>query len=170
MNGSQELVGRGGDDRAGGDPNVFAFPTVPDTREGEGRLVFHLKIIRLRDLSVPLPLVKTVSRDEAAPLLKRLIERRFLFDCFCASVDETLRLFAPKGNQAPAEECGFSLGVALEDRQNILAGRDVIAWNQSVWIVSIESIEFYSLWCFKSKSATHNWLATKSTTSLTQPR
>ena len=141
MNRRQELVSRRGDDRAGGDPTAFAFPTVPDTREGERRLVFHLKIIRLRDLSVPLPFVKTICGDEAASPLKRLAEGRLLLECLRARVDESFRLFAPEGNQSPAEECGFSLGVTLEDCQNILAGRDVVAWNQIVWIVSIESTQ-----------------------------
>ncbi len=156
VNRSQELVGPRGDDRAGSDPAFFAFPTVPDTREGERRLVFHLKIVRLRDLSVPLPLIETVCWDEAASPLKRLVERCLLFDRFSARVDEAFRLFAPEGNQAPAEKCGFSFGVTLENRQNILTRRDVVARNQIVRVVSIESLEFYSLWCLESKSAAHN--------------
>lgn len=129
MNRRQELVGRRGDDGAGRDPDAFAFPTVPDAREGEGRLVFHLEIIRLRDSSIALPFVEAVCWYEAASLLKRLIEGRLLFDRLRARVDESFRLFAPEGNQAPAKECGFSLGVALEDRQNILARRDVVTWD-----------------------------------------
>ena len=156
MNRRQKLVGGCGDDRAGSDPTAVAFPTVPNTRESERRLVFHLKIIRLGDLSVPLPFVKTICGDEAASLFKRIAEDRLLFKCLCARVDKSFRLFAPEGNHAPAKEGGFFDGVTLEDRENILAGRDVVAWNKIVWIVSIESIEFYSLWCFKSKSAAHN--------------
>ena len=37
-----------------------------------------------------------------------------------------------------------------------MAGRNVVAWNEIVWIVSIESIKLHSLWRFKSKPATHN--------------
>src|SRR5215204_4295904 len=55
MNPRQQLVRRRRNDRAGVDRAAILLPTIPDSRKSEGSSVAELKIVRLRDLAVPLP-------------------------------------------------------------------------------------------------------------------
>src|SRR6185369_1044122 len=114
---------------AGSDRSAGALPAIPNARKCERRTVFHLKVVRLRDLAVTLPLVKSVCKDEAAPLLERVIEARFLFDRFDACVDDALWLFAPRRDQSPLQQRGFAIVAALLNRQYVLRGRDVVTRN-----------------------------------------
>src|SRR5262249_8081890 len=144
-----------GDDGAGSDRTACALPSIPNTRKREWRSVFHLKVIRLRDPAVPLPLVKPICKDQASSSLKRVIEARFLFDRLDARVDDSLGLFAPRRNQSPLQKRGLTVFAVLLDGQHILSRCDVVARYEIFRTKIVDMREFYSPRIPECKSATH---------------
>src|SRR5215213_5724 len=140
------------------DCGAILFPAVPDAGKGERRAVLHLKVIGLRDLLTgSFPFVKAIGRNEAASSLKGLAEGWFLIDRLDPRINEGFRLFTPERNQAPLQVCDLSDRIALQDGEDVLARRDVVARDDVVEIESIDdALELYSLGCFKRKPATHD--------------
>src|ERR1019366_6138372 len=75
MDGCGHCVRCRGQDRAGLDPlSARVFPAIPQSREREQLAVIDLKTERLLRLATPLPLVKSVRRDEASATAQRIAE------------------------------------------------------------------------------------------------
>ena len=122
---------------------AILFPAIPDAGKGERRAVLHVKVVGLRDLlSDSFPFVKTVCGNEAASSLKRFAERRLFIDRLDACIDEAFRFLAPERNEAPLQVCDLPDRVALDDGENVLSRRDVVARDDVVQIESVgESFE-----------------------------
>src|SRR5215213_1216374 len=175
MDCGQQFICTGGNDRAGSDRRASGFPTIPNGGKRERRLVFHMKVVRLRDLLVDsLPLVKTIRGNQAAPSLKRLAEGWLLINRLDARIDEAFSFFTPERNQAPLQKSKFSNRVALNDGENVLAGSNVVARDQIVRIDRADDVvKLYALRSFKSKPAAHRPFTldlSKTTRQVPQPR
>ena len=85
---SQQFIRRGCQDRARlYDLTCTRFPSVPDSGEGEQRIIVHSKMEWLLELADSPPFVKSVSRDQTAPSLKALPERWLFKNGLASGVD-----------------------------------------------------------------------------------
>ena len=115
------------------------LPTVPDAGKGKRFVLLEFKVVRLRNLSVPFPFIKPIGENQAPSLFKRLFEARLLVDSLDSSVDKSLRLFAPRRNQAPLKELRLTRRCLLGNCQNFLGGCDVIVRNQIADTIHVDT-------------------------------
>src|SRR5678816_2632633 len=89
MQGSDDIVRRGCDERAGFEFNAIdAPPAFPQAGENKRAFVAHLKKPRLLQPSNRLPFIETARGHDTASLAQRFAKRGFVRDAFRARIRE----------------------------------------------------------------------------------
>jgi len=139
-----QFVRLGNDDGARFDRRLAPLPALPQPREREKRSLPKADVIRLLGFRAGTrgPFVIAVGGNQAAPAAERAPEGRLGGHGFGPGVDGAefrLGLLGPGRDQPPAREHQLALAFGiLPDDRHVLAGRDVVAGNQSRDIFQVE--------------------------------
>jgi len=131
VNRRHQVIGGGGQDRAGLNGLACVLPMFPQTGKTERLVIDPVNVVGLLEAVAFLPFVKTGRRNQAASLSEGAAKGRLFRNRFRPGVDQPVAdfdLFRPGGDQAPAKKDRRTLTVFdRDDGQNILSWCYVVA-------------------------------------------